>query len=115
MSDSLAKLKAKAESVKEYMSLSEIPEQIELRVIGDIVFKNDKRGNEACFITLETRDGKLVVQKYTQTNYLHLYNSIMACGGLEKLQREFHLWVKENVGRSLNPRLFPKPKGGSQL
>jgi hypothetical protein len=110
MSESLEKLKQKAEQVKEYLSVTDLPEQIEAKMIGDLQFKTDKRGNEACFITLETKEGKLVVQKYTSTNYAYLYDKITSCGGIQKLQMEYHTWIKERVGRSINDRLFPQPK-----
>jgi hypothetical protein len=110
MSESLNKLKEKAEQVKEYLSVTDLPKEIEAKMVGDLQFKTDKRGNEACFITLQTKEGKYVVQKYTSTNYAYLYDKITSCGGMQKLQTEYHLWVKERVGRSINERLFPQPK-----
>jgi hypothetical protein len=110
MSESLDKLKQKAEQVKEYLSVTDLPSQIEAKMVGDLQFKTDKRGNEACFITLATKEGKLVVQKYTSTNYAYLYDRIVSCGGIQKLQTEYHTWVKERVGRSINERLFPQSK-----
>jgi hypothetical protein len=109
MSEQLNKLKQKAEQVKNYLSVLEIPQQIEAILISDLEFKKDKRDNEACYLQLQTRDKKIIVQKYTQTNYAYLYDAIVACGGLEKLKEEYHTWKKERVGRSINERLFPMP------
>jgi len=110
MSESLEKLKQKAEQVKEYLSVMDLPKEVQAKMVGDLDFRTDKRGNEACFIVLETKEGKLVVQKYTSTNYAYLYDRITSCGGIQKLQTEYHSWVKERVGRSINERLFPQPK-----
>jgi len=110
MSESLEILKKKAEQAKEFISVVDLPEQIEAKLVGDLVFKTDKRGNEGCFITLQTKEGKYVAQKYTQTQYAYLYNAIINCGGLAKLQNEYHIWIKQRVGRGINERLFPKPK-----
>jgi hypothetical protein len=110
MSESLNKLKQKAEQVKEYLSVTDLPQQVKAIMVGDLQFKTDKRGNEACFITLQTKEGKYVVQKYTSTNYAYLYDRIVSCGGIQKLQTEYHFWVKERIGRSINERLFPQPK-----
>lgn len=110
MSEPLKILKEKAEKVKEYLSVLEIPETIEVKLTSDLEFKKDKRGNEACFITLETRDGKIIVQKYTSTNYAYLYDAISKLGDLEFLKKDFYTWKKAKVGRSINERLFPMPK-----
>jgi predicted nucleotide-binding protein (sugar kinase/HSP70/actin superfamily) len=110
MSDTLKTLKEKAEKVKEYLSVLEVPESIDVKLIGDLEFKKDKRGNEACFITLETRDAKIIVQKYTSTNYAYLYDAISKLGDIEFLKKDFITWKKAKVGRSINERLFPMPK-----
>jgi hypothetical protein len=107
--DILQKLKQKAEEVREYISVSEIPESLELKMVSEPTFKVDKRGNEAFFITLQTRDKKFLVQKYTPSTYNHLIKAIQECGGEEELKNEFHIWVKERVGRAINDRLFPTP------
>jgi hypothetical protein len=114
MSEQLNKLKQKAEQVKNYLSVLEIPQQIEAILISDLEFKKDKRENEACYIQLQTRDKKIIVQKYTQTNYEYLYDTIIACGGIDKLKQEYHMWKKERVGRSINERLFPAPNKKSK-
>lgn len=109
MSEVLKTLKEKAEKVKEYLSVLEVPESIEVKLIGDLEFKKDKRGNEACFLTLETREGKIIVQKYTSTNYAYLYDAISKLGDITFLKKDFVTWKKAKVGRSINERLFPMP------
>lgn len=109
MSESLKQLKEKAEQTKEYISVIDIPQQVEAKLIGDLNFKTDKRGNEGCFITLQLKDGKFLAQKYTPTQYAYLYNAIIICGGIDKLRNEYHTWIKTRVGRGINERLFPKP------
>jgi hypothetical protein len=110
MSEQLEKLKEKAEQAREYISVTDIPNEVSAILVGDFVFKADKRGNEALFITLKTKDNKYIAQKYTPTTYKYLHDRIIYCGGLEKLQNEFHTWKKERIGRAINERLYPQPK-----
>jgi len=101
-------LKKKSEQIPQYISVSEIPPKIEVKILS-FEFKTDKRGNEACFITLVTKDGKRVVQKYTKSCYEALFNAIEHAGGERYLSENFHVWVQERRGRSINPRLYPTP------
>jgi hypothetical protein len=110
MSDQLEKLREKAEQAREYISVTDIPNEINAILASDLNFKIDKRGHEALFITLKTKDNKYIVQKYTPTTYKYLYDRIIDCGGLEKLKKEFHIWRKERIGRAINERLYPQPK-----
>jgi hypothetical protein len=110
MSDFLAKLKEKAAQAREYLSVADIPALVNAILIGDLDFRADKRGNEALFVTLKTKDNKYIVQKYTPTTYQYLHQRIIDCGGLENLQKEFYTWKKERIGRAINERLFPQPK-----
>jgi len=100
------KLKEKAEQTLQYISVTEIPEEVMAKVIKS-EFKVDKRGNEALFITLETEDKKAIVQKYTPSTYKYLLQCIERCGGEEALKTDYYLWKKERVGRVINERLFP--------
>ncbi|MEM2368411.1 MAG: hypothetical protein QXQ50_09300 [Candidatus Bathyarchaeia archaeon] len=106
----LEKLKQKAEEVAEYLSVTDLPNEIQAKIVSDLVFKVDKRGNEACFITLETPDRKRVVQKYTPSTYKALHEAILNAGGLEYLQNNYVTWTKRREGRAINERLFPQPK-----
>jgi frataxin-like iron-binding protein CyaY len=90
--------------------VTDIPAEVSAILVGDFVFKADKRGNEALFITLKTKDNKYIVQKYTPSTYSYLYNKILECGGIEKLKNEYHTWTKQRAGRSINERLYPQPK-----
>jgi frataxin-like iron-binding protein CyaY len=110
MSDQLEKLKEKAQQTKEYISVTDIPNEVNAILASDLTFKADKRGNEALFITLRTKDNKYIVQKYTPSTYSYLYQRILDCGGLEKLKNEYHTWIKQRAGRSINERLYPQPK-----
>ena len=110
MSDQLEKLKEKAEQAKEYISVTDIPSEVNAILASDLVFKADKRGNEACFITLKTKEGKYIAQKYTPSTYKYLHDCIINCGGLTNLQNTYYIWKKERVGRSINERLYPQPK-----
>jgi hypothetical protein len=110
MANMLEKLKEKAKEAKEYVSVAELPDEIELRIATEPEFKVDKRGNECLFIVLDTKDGKRVVQKYTPTQYKQLIDLLEKCGGIEALKTEFFIWKKKRIGRALNDRLFPQPK-----
>ena len=102
------KLKAKAEAVGEFLSISDLPNEV-IAKLESGEFKVDKRGNEAFFVRLRTKDNKIIVQKYTPSTYKYLYERMQACGGAEELMKDFFLWKKERVGRVLNERLMPYP------
>jgi hypothetical protein len=104
------KLAEKARQVKQYIPATELPLELEAIVVAEPVFKTDKRGNEGCFITLKTRDGKFVAQKYTPTQYAALEAAVKACGGIKALMSDYFVWRKQRVGRAMNERLFPVPK-----
>jgi hypothetical protein len=110
MSEQLEKLKEKAEQTKEYISVTDIPNEVNAILVSDLNFKADKRGNEALFLTLKTKDNKYIVQKYTPSTYKYLYERIIDCGGIDKLKNEYHTWKKERIGRAINERLYPQPK-----
>jgi hypothetical protein len=69
-------------------------------------FKDDKRGNKAFFIHLETENGEIVVQKFTRSTWLELYDRLKRIG-FDRIQNEYVTWVKTNVGRAINLRLLP--------
>jgi hypothetical protein len=110
MSEQLEKLKEKAEQAREYISVTDIPEEVNAILVGELNFKADKRGNEALFLTLKTKDNKYIAQKYTPTTYKYLHDKIIDCGGLTKIQNELYIWKKERIGRAINERLYPQPK-----
>jgi hypothetical protein len=107
MSEIMRKLREKAEQTPDYISVGEIPNEIEAKILQQPEFKVDKRGNECLFIRLITKDKKAVVQKYTPTTYKQLMNRIEECGGIEALVKQYHIWKKERSGRAINERLFP--------
>lgn len=106
----LEKLREKAEEVAEYLSVTDLPDQIQAKIVSDLVFKVDKRGNECLFLTLETPEKKRIVQKYTPSTYSALYEALLNAGGWEYLQNNYATWVKQRVGRAINERLYPQIK-----
>jgi hypothetical protein len=98
-------LKEKVGELPKYLSVSELPDVIKAKMIK-YEFKEDKRGNEAFFIHLETENGEIVVQKFTRSTWLELYDRLKRIG-FDRIQKEYVTWVKTNVGRTINPRLLP--------
>jgi hypothetical protein len=109
MSSLEEELRKRAAQVKEYIPATNLPDEVEAIIIGEPTFKTDKRGTEALFITLKTRDGKYIAQKYMPTTYSDLESAIKACGGVEALKRSYHIWRKRRSGRTQFDRLFPTP------
>ncbi len=109
MSELEKTLEQKVKETPEFLSVAELPEELVAKVQSS-VFKTDKRGNEALFIRLLTKDNKVVIQKYTPTQYKYLLEQIRKCGGIENLKTNYYTWRKEKVGRAINERLFPTPK-----
>jgi hypothetical protein len=70
--------------------------------------KQDKRGNEAIYIELKTKDG-LIVQKYGKSLYPLLLEKMKACSGLANLIATEHVWKQEKAGRATFNRYFPVP------
>jgi hypothetical protein len=88
---------------------------IDLSTLGDIFkatvtktpeAKQDKRGNEAIYIELKTKDG-MIVQKYGKSLYPILLEKIKACGGIENLKQIEHIWKQEKAGRATFNRYYP--------
>jgi hypothetical protein len=102
-------LRRRAAQVKEYIPATNLPDEVEAIIIGEPTFKTDKRGTEALFITLKTRDGKYIAQKYMPTTYADLESAIGSCGGVKALQESYHIWRKKRSGRTQFDRLFPTP------
>ena len=101
-------LKKKVEQLPKYLSVTELPPRIEVKLLA-FAFKTDKKGNEGAFITLETKEGAYIVQKYGKSCYEPLLNAIFAAGGEEYLRNNYHTWIMDKRGKSLNPRLYPVP------
>jgi hypothetical protein len=114
MSEGIAKLKERMNQAKEYISIQDLPDKVNLVLVGDLDFKADKRGNESCFVTLMTKERKYLVQKYTPSTYKELFNAIEECGGIEALRQKYLVWEKRRSGRAINDRLFPRPEQRSQ-
>lgn len=107
------------ERLASYISISEITKlgQVTARLYR-AEFKNDSRGHECFYITLELKDGKRVVQKYTKTLLPYLYASFLAFRELaekkglpneiEYLQKNYVTWRAEYHHRGY-PRLYPTP------
>lgn len=70
--------------------------------------KQDKRGNEAIYIELTTKEGK-IVQKYGKSLYATLLEKFKACGGLANLMANEHVWKQEKAGRATFNRYYPTP------
>jgi len=106
------KLKAKIQQAEEteFLPLDTLPTTITAKVVGEPQFKNDGRGNEGLYMILVQKDETKIIQKYTKTTYQELESTIEECGGLAKLQKEFHIWTQKKVGRAFNDRYYPLPK-----
>jgi hypothetical protein len=109
MSSIEEELRKRAAQVKEYIPATNLPDEVEAIIVGEPVFKKDKRGTEALFVTLRTRDGKYIAQKYMPTTYADLEAAIRSCGGIRALQTNYHIWRKKRSGRTQFDRLFPTP------
>lgn len=101
--------KASEVAVGEYASLTDLANTIDAKILGEPVFKVDKRGNEALFMTLLMKNDKKVVQKYTKTAYKTLEEDLESCGGLTVLQNEWFTWTRQRVGRAQHERFYPQP------
>lgn len=102
-----SRLAQKIESAPEYISITDTPDTLLLR-LRESKFKTDSRGNEALFLYLNDKDGKTLVQKYTQTTYNDILEAINNAGGSEYLTKNFVSWTKQMVGRMQNPRFVPE-------
>jgi len=98
-------LKEKMKELPKFLSVSELPDVVKAKMIK-YEFKEDKRGNEGFFIHLETENGEIIVQKFTRSTWLELYDRLKRIG-FDRIQKEYVTWVKTNVGRAINPRLLP--------
>ncbi|MEM0007530.1 MAG: hypothetical protein QXR89_04590 [Candidatus Bathyarchaeia archaeon] len=97
--------KEKVGELTRYLSVSELPDVIKARLVR-WEFKEDKRGNECCYIHLETENKEIIVQKFTRSTWLELYDRLKRVG-FDRIQKDYVTWVKSNVGRAINPRLLP--------
>jgi crotonobetainyl-CoA:carnitine CoA-transferase CaiB-like acyl-CoA transferase len=103
-------LKKKVQQIPKYISIKELPNKVELKLVA-FAFRNDNRGKESLFLTLQTREGAYVVQKYGRSTFEALLDAIEAAGGEDYLRNNFHPWVMEKRGKAIYPRLYPVPKG----
>ena len=101
-------LKKKLQQIQKYIPVSELPNRIELKLTA-YAFKQDKKGNESLFLTLETKEGAYVIQKYTKSCYEDLFNAIEKAGGEDHLRNNYHTWILERRGKSYYARLYPLP------
>ena len=99
-------LKQKAKDIPEYISVVEIPEEVEA-VIEKYQFKTDKNGIECLFLTLRTRDDKRIVQKYPPSTFRELTEIFEKFGGAEQLKSRYAGWEKGIIGRMQKQRLIP--------
>lgn len=98
-------LKEKVGELTKYLSVAELPDVVKARLIK-WEFKEDQRGNEGFYIHLETENKEIIVQKFTRSTWLELYDRLKRIG-FDRIQKEYVTWVKSNVGRAINPRLLP--------
>ncbi|MEM1540250.1 MAG: hypothetical protein QXJ07_02565 [Candidatus Bathyarchaeia archaeon] len=98
-------LKQKAEEQFKFLSVAELPEVVKARIVK-WEFKEDKRGNECLFVHLETENEEIIVQKFTSSTWMELYDRLKRIG-FDRIQKDYVTWVKTNVGRAINPRLLP--------
>lgn len=100
-------LEARVTPVTQMITLDQLPERVEA-VIADVPqFKLDRRGAEALFITLITKDEKVIVQKYTPSAWFEVYSAFKRCGGVKKLMQNYTTWIKKHIGRQRFERLLP--------
>lgn len=102
-------LKKKVEQLPKYLSVTELPNRVEVKLVA-FAFKTDKKGNEGAFVTLQVKSGAYIVQKYGKSCYEPLLNAIEAAGGEQYLRDNYHPWMLEKLGKSVNPRLYPLPQ-----
>ena len=107
MTDFIKILKEKAEEIPEYISVSEIPDEV-IAAIEKYQFKADKNGVESLFLTLRTKDNKRIVQKYPPSTWRELEKAFEKLGGTENLTNKYIKWEKGLIGRIQKPRLIPK-------
>jgi len=100
-------LKEKAKDIPEYISVIEIPDEVEA-VIEKYQFKTDKNGVECLFLTLRTKDNKRIVQKYPPSTFRELTKIFEKFGGAEQLKSRYAVWEKGIIGRMQKQRLIPK-------
>ena len=93
---------------KVYISPQDVPETVEV-ILRDYKFKIDQKGNECCYLYLETEKGSIIVQKYTPTAFETLKIAIKGAGGFDHLKATQTTWKLMFAGRMMNKRLFPVP------
>ena len=101
----IAKLTKRVED-SNFIDLKTVADVVKVKLVKD-EFKKDTRENELLYLTLETEEKQMIVQKYTPTTYTHLLDQIKLAGGVKKLQDNYTMWEKERIGRTLYPRLYP--------
>jgi len=106
MADFMKTLKEKASEVPEYISVSEIPEEV-TATIEKYQFKSDKNGVECLFLTLRTDDNKRIVQKYPPSTWKQLADIFEELGGADLLMKRKAVWKKALLGRTQKHRLVP--------
>jgi len=100
-----SELKEKVKDYMKYLSVAELPDTVRAKLVF-WEFKQDKRGNEGFYIHLETENKEIIVQKFTRSTWMELYERIRKVG-FDRIQNEYVTWVKTQVGRAINPRLLP--------
>jgi len=98
-------LEKKVGELTRYLSVKELPDIVKAKLVK-WEFKADQRGNECFYIHLETENREVIVQKFTRSTWMELYERLSKIG-LERLENEYYTWVKTSVGRAINPRLLP--------
>lgn len=105
MNDLEGMLKEKVGEMVKYLSVTELPDIVKARLVK-WEFKEDSRGNKCFYIHLETEGKEIIVQKFTKSTWLELYDRLSRIG-FDRLEKEYLTWVKANIGRAINPRLIP--------
>lgn len=92
-----------------YMKLEEIPQEIKLKWLKHEM-KTDKDKNICLYVTFETEDGKMLMQKYPRSMMGLLADAISKREN--ELKESFFLYEKKDTvtfkGRTGFPRLYPK-------
>jgi hypothetical protein len=99
---------AKTQTPSKYMKLENLPDEIKLKWIKEEM-KTDTKGNSCFFVTFETEEGLLLVQKYTATMFNTLADSIS--GREKELKETFFPYKKIDTltyrGRTGFARVYP--------
>lgn len=101
---SLETLRKKA---KKRIELDQLPESLVAK-LTEWQFKEDSRGRECLYVTLITKEGEQLTQKYTDFHLSYLIENLEKLGvtSIDDIKNKWIIWHKTTF-RIGNPRLLP--------